>query len=697
MKHLDSFLLKTTLLVAMVLGMSFSAKAEYDLERDGVYYRFTYYDTDLDDYFNYDGPHNTFPYDENGDWMFGYPNNSTVAVTSGDSKYTGYVSIPSMIYLTHLWDYYTAAVTSIDHQAFYFCTSLTGMNLPSSIDTIGAAAFYGCSGLQSISFGGNEKHIGDHAFVSCTSLENVTIPDGVPSLSTETFWKCSNLKTVVIGSGMRSMTSAFKACTSLTSITCKAMTPPSITSTTFDSDRYTIATLYVPADAVEAYKSATYWKNFTNIKPIPGTGLDINATNFPDANFRSCMLSLYPKGYLTTSDINGLTYLSVFNENIANLKGIEHFTELRDLRCWGNSFSTLDLSSNTKLTYLDCAPNTSLTSLNVTKCPDLEYLICYNTGIQSLNLNYNSKLITVRCYNTKLTSLTLNYRNQLREIDVKNTPTLESLYCYNSALTTLNVTGCTGLKRLECYYNYDLTAITGLGDCTAITYLDCEDCAITDLSAVNSFTKIEKFFGRNNRISTFELNYKPQLTYIRISGNPNLTTLQCVGNSQLNSLYMENCPALTLAWINMDNLSSLLVTGCTSLNDLAIWQNKISGNNMTSLVNSLPTVSGNTPGQFAVLDNVNEGNVITDEQVLAANRKNWVCKRWTGDHWETINVTQPGDVDGNGQVNISDVTALIDILLSSTTTPPAAADVDGNGDVGINDVTTLIDILLSSN
>ena len=147
----------------------------------------------------------------------------------------------------------------------------------------------------------------------------------------------------------------------------------------------------------------------------------------------------------------------------------------------------------------------------------------------------------------------------------------------------------------------------------------------------------------------------------------------------------------------MDNLSSLLVTGCTSLNDLAIWQNKISGNNMTALVNSLPTVPGNTPGQFAVLDNANEGNVITDEQVLAANRKNWACKRWAGTNWETINVIQPGDVNGDGQVNIADVTALIDMLLSSSTTPPATADVDGNGSVNISDVTTLIDTLLSPN
>ena len=54
----------------------------------------------------------------------------------------------------------------------------------------------------------------------------------------------------------------------------------------------------------------------------------------------------------------------------------------------------------------------------------------------------------------------------------------------------------------------------------------------------------------------------------------------------------------------------------------------------------------------------------------------------------------PGDVDGDGLVTISDVTTLIDILLSGAPAS-AAADVDGDSRVTISDVTTLIDMLLS--
>ena len=58
--------------------------------------------------------------------------------------------------------------------------------------------------------------------------------------------------------------------------------------------------------------------------------------------------------------------------------------------------------------------------------------------------------------------------------------------------------------------------------------------------------------------------------------------------------------------------------------------------------------------------------------------------------------TVRGDVNGDGAVNIGDVTALIDILLSGATAPETA-DCDLDGNVNIADVTALIDYLLSGN
>ena len=56
-----------------------------------------------------------------------------------------------------------------------------------------------------------------------------------------------------------------------------------------------------------------------------------------------------------------------------------------------------------------------------------------------------------------------------------------------------------------------------------------------------------------------------------------------------------------------------------------------------------------------------------------------------------------GDVNGDGSVNISDVTALIDYLLTGNASEISMSGVDTNqdGSINISDVTALIDHLLT--
>ena len=54
----------------------------------------------------------------------------------------------------------------------------------------------------------------------------------------------------------------------------------------------------------------------------------------------------------------------------------------------------------------------------------------------------------------------------------------------------------------------------------------------------------------------------------------------------------------------------------------------------------------------------------------------------------------PGDVNGDGEVNIADINALIDLILTGGATP--SADVNGDGEVNIADINAVIDIILNS-
>lgn len=57
-----------------------------------------------------------------------------------------------------------------------------------------------------------------------------------------------------------------------------------------------------------------------------------------------------------------------------------------------------------------------------------------------------------------------------------------------------------------------------------------------------------------------------------------------------------------------------------------------------------------------------------------------------------FNRTMTGDVNGDNEVNIADVSALIDLLVAGETSP--AGDINGDGDITIADVNALIDMLL---
>ena len=53
-----------------------------------------------------------------------------------------------------------------------------------------------------------------------------------------------------------------------------------------------------------------------------------------------------------------------------------------------------------------------------------------------------------------------------------------------------------------------------------------------------------------------------------------------------------------------------------------------------------------------------------------------------------------GDVNRDGDVNVSDVTALINMILGILTVDQEVADVNGDGSVNVSDVTFLINIIL---
>ena len=94
------------------------------------------------------------------------------------------------------------SVTSIGRGAFLNCTSLTSVTIPDSVTSIGDSAFCGCTSLTSVSIPDSVTSIGDSAFYGCSNLKSVNYS------GTKSQWKA-----ITIGSYNYYLTCAFIKCT----------------------------------------------------------------------------------------------------------------------------------------------------------------------------------------------------------------------------------------------------------------------------------------------------------------------------------------------------------------------------------------------------------------------------------------------------------------------------------------------------
>ena len=154
-------------------------------------------------------------------------------------------------------------VTSIGASAFYNCRSLTSITIPSIVTSIGASAFYNCSSLATITIPSSVTSIGASAFYNCWSLTLITIPNGITTIYSNTFYSCYSLASITIPQNVTSMESyAFERIYGMAELHVLPTTPP--TNNGAIGFAPADCKIYVPAASLSDYQAATNWSNYAS-------------------------------------------------------------------------------------------------------------------------------------------------------------------------------------------------------------------------------------------------------------------------------------------------------------------------------------------------------------------------------------------------------------------------------------------------
>jgi len=152
-----------------------------------------------------------------------------------------------------------SGVTTIDGYAFYSCYSLTNIVIPNSLNSIISSAFYYCYSLIRISIPKDMANVNNYLFDDCRSLIDVRIPNDVTTIGSNAFYNCHSLTSITIPSGVTTIGNyAFASCYGMKHYYLLPTTPPTIRGTSFSSIQ-SDCVIHVPAESLEAYKTASNW------------------------------------------------------------------------------------------------------------------------------------------------------------------------------------------------------------------------------------------------------------------------------------------------------------------------------------------------------------------------------------------------------------------------------------------------------
>jgi len=295
------------------------------------------------------------------------------------------------------------------------------------------------------------------------------------------------------------------------------------------------------------------------------TYIQAQTTAIPDAAFEQKLIAL-------GIDSDGLVNGQILNSDAASVILLDidssNITDLTGIAAFVN-LDTLTCHAN-NLTTLDLSANTTLI-----------YLSCGGNNLASLDVSMNTALTELLCWNNHLTTLDFSANtalvnlycpnNNLVTLNVSTNAALEELSCSDNNLTTLDLSGCSSLDDLNCINNN--LAMLDISTNTGLVYLQCAGNSFTNLDASNHLVLRHIECANNNNLTTLNVSGCTSLGYLGCY-NTSLTDLDISSNVHLDFLYCDNA---NLTYLDASSNLGLSVLSCMNNNlahlDLTNHQN----------------------------------------------------------------------------------------------------------------------------
>ena len=348
-------------------------------------------------------------------------------------------------------------------------------------------------------------------------------------------------------------------------------------------------------------------------------GIAIDEANFPDENFRNWILAQdYGKDYvLSDEDVAAVTEMNVSDKGIASMQGIEFFTSLTELQCYGNEIrgESMETLINSLPDKTDTAGNLYVYKDETPEGNEIAPAQVTAAKAKKWNVKWWGKAANGSSKWIDFELISINEAN-FPDANFRNYVLAQS-YGADGIITNLEISA---VKEMP-VYSKEIANLKGIEFFTALTYLSCSNNQLTTLDV-----------SMNTELTTLQCDGN-QLTALDVSKNTKLGNLRCEDN-QLTALNLSKNTELKKLSCGANQLTTLDVSKNTALEELRCYQNAICGAEMNALVNGLCDRRSSSEGKLYVYSNETPtGNEILVVQVNAAKDKNWKVLKMDGGDW----------------------------------------------------------------